>query len=89
MRANKEVDDYTHDIDGRISCMAANGKISTGRQERWESWFWEKSNFYTRKPKRKLRHLAMMNRDEFAVLLRLRTNKGFGPSWTPSEDPAP
>ena len=74
----------------RVASHARRTMESTlDRSNHWLAWFTSKSHGYKRKRTRRTQHLEVLSRDEFALLIRLRSDKGWSAGGTHREDPLP
>ena len=68
------------------SHAASAHEISERRSREWKKWFNEKKHYYKRQPRRKLRHLKGLLREDTSAVFRIRSNKGWGKTTIGKED---
>ena len=60
------------------SHAASAHEISEERNREWKKWFNEKEHYYKRQPRRKLKHLRGLSREDATAVFRIRSDKGWG-----------
>ena len=65
---------------------ASTHEISEKRNREWKKWFGEKEHYYKRQPRRKLRHLKGLSREDTAAVFYIHRDKGWGKTAVGKDD---
>ena len=80
-RGEEKIDPW----EGKSHAASAH-EISEGRNRKWKEWFSEKEHYYKRQPRRKLRHLRGLSREDTVAVFRIRSDKGWGKTTVGKDD---